>query len=304
MSRLETGPVYSDGKLPAGTANMITGGVFVLYGASVDEVRNRGPVTTYGVNDMVLDSWGIINRWIAEAPITSHGSSGVGMVNFGPMNELRCLAPVETFGTGARGFNIYTGHVATAEFHSIVTHGDAGVGVQVSKPLGRLVVHHGIKTSGASGGSLVKGVIKQLPAYAVSILAGAEVGEIDVNGGIATSGDGVVSLRVEGELRALRVNGGVHATGKGADAVVVEGGTVPLTNLEVSAKSGAAIRLKGANVTALLGVSARGAAGDVVVETDSKVTAEAETAQTLASASGNAFALSGPGKIDLQPFGP
>ena len=33
---------------------MITGGVFELYGASVEEVRNRGPVTTYGVNDMVL----------------------------------------------------------------------------------------------------------------------------------------------------------------------------------------------------------------------------------------------------------
>jgi hypothetical protein len=53
----------------------------------------------------------------------------------------------------------------------------------------------------------------------------------------------------------LRVNGGVHATGKGADAVVVEGGTVPLTNLEVSAKSGAAIRLKGASVTAMLALS-------------------------------------------------
>jgi hypothetical protein len=144
ISRLETDVVYSYGKLPAGTAVIIMGGVFVLYGVSVDEVRNHGPVTTYRVNDMVLDSWGIVNRWIAEAPITSHGTSGVGFVNFGTMTELRIKAPVETFGTGARGFNVYMGQVAAAEFHSIVIHGDAGVGVQVSKPLGRLVVHHGI----------------------------------------------------------------------------------------------------------------------------------------------------------------
>ena len=174
----------------------------------------------------------------------------------------------------------------------------------MSKPLGRLVVHHGIRTSGASGGSLVKGVIKQLPAYAISVLAGAEVGEIDVNGGIATTGDGVVSLRVEGELRALRVNGGVNAAGKGADAVVVDGGTVPLTNLDVTAERGAAIRLKGAKVTAMLGVAARGAAGGVVVESDSRVTTEATTTEALASTLGNAFAVSGPEKIDLQPFGP
>ncbi len=147
-------------------------------------------------------------------------------------------------------------------------------------------------------------MLKQLPAYAVSVLAGAEVGEIDVNGGIATSGDGVVSLRVEGELRALRINGGVTASGKGADSIVVEGGTVALTNLEVTARSGVAIRLRGANVTAMLGVSAQGAAGDVVVEADSKVTTEATTTEALTSASGSALMVSGPGKIDLQPFGP
>jgi hypothetical protein len=51
----------------------------------------------------------------------------------------------------------------------------------------------------------VKGVIKQLPAYGISILASCEVGEIAMDDGLATSGDGVVSLRVESELRALRV---------------------------------------------------------------------------------------------------
>ena len=39
-------------------------------------VRNRSPVVTYGVNDMVLDNWGVVDRWTAEAKITSHDPSG------------------------------------------------------------------------------------------------------------------------------------------------------------------------------------------------------------------------------------
>ena len=35
--------------------DQITGGVFAIYGAHVGVVRNHGPVTTYGVSDMVID---------------------------------------------------------------------------------------------------------------------------------------------------------------------------------------------------------------------------------------------------------
>jgi hypothetical protein len=31
------------------------GGVFMVYRAHVGSVRNRGPVATYGVSDMVID---------------------------------------------------------------------------------------------------------------------------------------------------------------------------------------------------------------------------------------------------------
>ena len=79
---------------------------------------------TYGQNDMVLDNWGTVERWIADAPITSHGPSGIGFVNFGVVKELRVNAPIETFGQGARGFNVYTGTVQLAEFERIVTHAD------------------------------------------------------------------------------------------------------------------------------------------------------------------------------------
>ncbi len=56
VRRLETDAVYSDGGIAPGTPDQITGGVFTVYGAHVDVVRNRGPVVTYGVNDMVLDN--------------------------------------------------------------------------------------------------------------------------------------------------------------------------------------------------------------------------------------------------------
>jgi hypothetical protein len=45
LRRLETGAVYSDGGIEPGTPDRISG-VFVVYGAYADLVRNRGPVTT------------------------------------------------------------------------------------------------------------------------------------------------------------------------------------------------------------------------------------------------------------------
>lgn len=80
--RLHTGAVYSDGGIPEHTPGEITGGVFVVW-ATIREVVNEGPVTTYGANDMVLDLWGEVEAWTAREPVTSHGASGIGFVNFG-----------------------------------------------------------------------------------------------------------------------------------------------------------------------------------------------------------------------------
>jgi len=46
VRRLETETVYSDGGVARGTPDQITGGVFTVYGAHVDVVRNRGPVVS------------------------------------------------------------------------------------------------------------------------------------------------------------------------------------------------------------------------------------------------------------------
>src|SRR5207253_1609864 len=107
VSTLRTGDVHIDGWIPAATPDLISGGVFVISGAVVDEVLNEGLVTTYGQNDMVLDNWGEVTSWTATAPVTSRGPSGIGFVNFGRLGRLDVQAPVQTFGTGARGFNVY-----------------------------------------------------------------------------------------------------------------------------------------------------------------------------------------------------
>jgi hypothetical protein len=76
-------------------------------------------------------------------------------VNFGVVHELKINAPIETFGQGACGFNAYTGTVNLAEFDRVIAHADGAVGIQISQPIGRLVVHRGIETFGGTGPSLV-----------------------------------------------------------------------------------------------------------------------------------------------------
>ena len=212
--RLETGAVYSDGGIVPGTPDRITGAVFVVSGAFVDRVRNRGPVTTYGANDMVLDNWGAVGEWIAEEKVTSHGPSGIGFVNFGSINVLRANAPVETFGQGARGFNVYAGTVKLAEFDRITTHADGAVGIQISQPVGQIIVRRGIETFGGTGKSLVKGVVVTLSAIALSVKPGGSARKVSVHGGLTTHGAGVSPLELHGSVDSLEIAEGVISSGE------------------------------------------------------------------------------------------
>ena len=212
VRRLETGPIFSDGRIAPGTPDVITGGVFTVHGAYVDNVRTLGTVTTYGVNDMVLDNWGQVDRWEVEAKITSFGPSGIGFVNFGGLGELEVNAPIETFGQGARGFNLYAGSLNSAVFDRITTHADGAVGVQVSQPMGSLHVRRGIETFGATGDSLVKGVVVSLSAIALSIKPGGTVAEVGIEGGVITHGKGIAPLEVHGEIGSLLIRGGIRST--------------------------------------------------------------------------------------------
>ena len=217
--RLETGPVYSDGGIAPGTPDCIAGGVFVVYGAYADRVRNRGPVTTYGANDMVLDNWGVVDRWTADEKITSHGPSGIGFVNFGTVNVLQVNAPIETFGQGARGFNVYSGTVHSAEFERIVTHADGAVGIQISQPVGVIKVQRGIETYGGTGNSLVKGVVVKLAAIALSLKPGAAARNIDIAGGLITHGECVSPLELNGVIESFQVTDGFAAAVSGSQSI-------------------------------------------------------------------------------------
>lgn len=208
VERLETKAVYIDGKIPPGTADLIAGGVFTVHGASVDSVTNRGPVVTYGANDMALDNWGVVDRWIALEKTTTHGPSGIGFVNFGSIRSLSVEARIETFGQGARGFNVYSGTVELAEFDRIVTHGDGAVGVQISQPIGTIVIRRGIETFGGEGPSLVKGVVQNLAATALSIKPGGSAQLISIDGGLKTHGKNIAALEQSGGVQHSVVAGG------------------------------------------------------------------------------------------------
>ncbi len=216
---LQTGAVFSDGGIAPGTANRIAGGVFTVEGAFVDEVRNLGPVTTFGPNDMVLDNWGTVDRWSVDAKVTSFGPSAIGFVNFGTIGALRVMAPIETFGGGARGFNVYAGTVHDAEFDRIVTRGDGAVGLQISKPVGRIAVRRGVETFGGIGDSLVKGVVVRLPATPLSIKPGGSAREISIEGGLLSHGAGIDPLQLHGSVGVLSVSGGFTAAAGGFEPI-------------------------------------------------------------------------------------
>jgi hypothetical protein len=223
VSRLTTGEIVTDGRIPADTPDLISGGVFVISGAIVDEVENGGPVTTYGQNDMVLDNWGQVREWRALAPIVSEGPSGIGFVNFGDLDTLAVRAPVATHGRGARGFNLYDGSLQRATFTSIATSGDGSVGVQVSRPMGTLEITGDLSTTGGRGLSLVKGVQVELEAIALSVKPGGVVQDIRIGGTVSTQGLNVPAIENEGEIGRFAA-GAVHAAGS---AQAIRGSALP-----------------------------------------------------------------------------
>jgi hypothetical protein len=234
---LRTGPVYTDGGIEPGTPDLISAGAYVLGGAEVETVLNEGPVTTFGANDMALDNWGQVGTWTARAPVTTHGPSGIGFVNFGTLDRLEVQAPVTTYGAGARGFNVYDGQVTSAHFHSLSTHADGAVGIQVSRDLPELDITEGVTTLGGRGTSLVQGVQTQLSAAAISVKPGGRIGRLGVGGSLTSHGDEVVTLDVEGMVGSISAQR-VVATGAGSDAVHLSGDVTGMDDVPVTASHG------------------------------------------------------------------
>lgn len=260
LDKLTTGAVHSCGMLPYGTADIITAGVFIVYGAKAKRVEHFGEVVTYGVNDMVLDTWGTVDHWIAHAPVVSYGPSGIGFVNFGTVDRFVAEREIVTHGLGARGFNQYDGTVHDIRFKSIETFGDGSIGIQVSKPVGTITVDEGITTHGSVGNTLVKGVNMQLPAEAFSVKPGGVVEKLVVHGDLVTHGAHVTTYAVEGgKVGAVDIRGRVLAYGQGSDAVLVaDGGSTPLTHMRASTAAGKALVVTDGEVTDRTGWSGQG----------------------------------------------
>lgn len=221
---VETGEVVIDGGIASGTPDKIAGGVFVVSGAKVIEVHNSGPVTTHGQNDMVLDNWGEVDRWIATADIRSTGSSGIGFVNFGDIHVIDIQAPIITEGKGARGFNLYDGSLHEALFDSIKTTGDGSIGIQISKPMNKIHVRGDVETTGGEGLSLVRGVQTTLKAIAMSVKPGGVIKSIEIGGALRTHGDDLTTFEVAdgGEIEKFSANS-IEALGKNSTPESISG---------------------------------------------------------------------------------
>lgn len=239
VSLLETGEIHSDGGIAPGTSDRISGGVFVLQGTSVGEIRNLGSVTTYGANDMVLDNWGHVKRWHAHGVITSHGPNGIGFVNLGELGTLALDEVLETHGLGACGFNsgefaieseeasddnerpdaehymFRAGTVQQATFERIVTRGDGAIGIQISVPAGQILVKKGIETFGGMGSSLARGVVTNLAAVALCVKPGGSARDLVIEGGLITHGRRIEAIELHGQINNLRISGAVGPTGGG-----------------------------------------------------------------------------------------
>jgi len=135
--------------------------------------------------------------------------------------------------------------------------GDGSIGVQVSKPVGTIVIDKGITTHGSVGNTLVKGVNMRLPAEAFSVKPGGVVDRLEVGEDLVTHGANVTTYAVEGgRVNSIDIKGQVLAHGAESNAVLVsKKGTAPLTNVRAVAKSGKSLVVDGGEITDRTGLS-------------------------------------------------
>lgn len=233
IEKLTTNDIYTNGMIPTGQPNLITGAIFIVYGAHAKEIISKGKTVTYGTNDMVLDVWGEVDDWISKDKILSYGSSAIGFVNFGQVKNYRAEAEVKTFGLGARGFNQYDGSIENAEFKSIKTLGDGSIGMQFSKPVGTITIKEDVETTGSTGETLVKGEIKELQADGISVLEGGEIEKLVVEGNLTAKGEEVVAYHVNGgKVKSFKLKGKISVENENSKEVLIENnGESDLTDL-------------------------------------------------------------------------
>jgi hypothetical protein len=112
--------------------------------------------------------------------------------------------------------------VALAEFDRIITHGDGAVGMQISQPVGTILVRPGIETFGSTGESLVKGVETMLPAIGLSVKSGGSIRHVCIHGGLHTHGTDVLPIELQGAIDTIHIGSGCGADAPDANTLPVQ----------------------------------------------------------------------------------
>ncbi|WP_340613356.1 hypothetical protein [Xenorhabdus thailandensis] len=298
VSIVETGDIFNDSRILAGTDNLISGSVFIAY-ADADQVINRGRTVSYGTNGLGLDNWGRVKNWTSIGPVETFGDSGMGVVNFGVLNYLS-VASIQTHGNGARAFNVLTGTVDNAYFGSLRTYGDGATAILISQPIGRLSVNNNVETFGASAKALTAGLLDKQPSAALRILSGS-VKDIFIGGNMVTRGEGSAAIELQNsKLERLVVHGKIQSNGKNSDALKAVSSHLPLVNLDLKSAFNRAIFLSSSRILALTGVKASGIQGDLVVEQGSSIITSSQSKEVLSNGFGNHFNISGSDKLIIE----
>jgi len=129
-----------------------------------------------------------------------------------------------------------------------------------------ITVTNGIITEGSQGQTLIKGVIMNLAADAISVKPGGDIKQLNVSGGIIPTGENVSSYHVEGGIvHQLNVSGDIVANGNNSRAVyVAENGQTPLNNISAISKQGIAVQIDKGKITARTGLKANGTKGNII----------------------------------------
>jgi hypothetical protein len=99
----------------------------------------------------------------------------------------------------------------------------------------KLEVRGNLSTVGGTGESLVKGVLIELTAVALSVKPGGRIGSAHIGGDITTTGDNVTAVEVEGDFGSLAVDGTVQASGAGSTGVRLSDDQLDLETLRIDA---------------------------------------------------------------------
>jgi hypothetical protein len=87
---------------------------------------------------------------------------------------------------------------------------DGAVGIQISQPIGKIIVQNGVETFGGTGPSLVKGIMQELAAVGSSVKSGGSARAIFVHGGLKTHRAGVSPLEQDGSIESSLIEDGFN----------------------------------------------------------------------------------------------